>query len=117
MIDLIHIYSATRGKYKKPVPFDASGIRFVDCLGKAIGPPEKHACEHSKHWQWGKGTRNGQRLYYPLIEMFVQKWHMTKKELKEAIEAYDMASLEMQHIIICANCAKRLTAQDKKEKV
>lgn len=98
----------TRGKYSKPVPFNDSPLNFVDDDYNTMPPPLKHPCDHPEHWNWGNGTRNGQKLYYPLAEMFVQKWHLTQKELKAAIAEYDMFSLEMPTRIICANCASKI---------
>jgi len=104
---MIYIYRATRGGYKKLIPFLESGMKLMDENGENLPSQGKHACDHPKHWQWGKGTRNGQKLYFPLSEMFCQKWHLTKKQMKEAISQYDMASLEMPTRIICADCATK----------
>ena len=104
-MSLIHICRATRGKYVKPIPIFGSEINWVDDNYNTTTAPEKHSCEHPKHWEWGNGTRNGQKLYYPLKEMFLQKYHLTKKELHEAVKQYDMASIEMKGRIICKNCA------------
>ncbi len=106
-----HIYRATRGKYDKPIPIAESGLKFVNEDGDILSPPIKHSCGHSKHWEWGKGTRNGQKLYFPITEMFVQFWKLTKKEMKVALNQYDMASLEMPTIIICKDCAEKETSQ------
>ena len=40
--------------------------------------------------------------------MFYQDWHLTKKELNEAIDNYDIFSLEMKGRIICGDCAKKI---------
>ena len=101
------ICGVSKGRYLKPVLFIKSDIKFIDDEYNEIeiNPNEKYACQHSKHWEWGNGTRNGQKLYYPLNQMYYQKWHLTKKELNEAIEQYDMFSIEMRGRIICRNCA------------
>lgn len=104
----MHILQATRGGYGKAVSVKEVGIRWVDEQNNATEPPAKHRCEHPQHWQWGTGTRNGQKLCFPLDEMLVQKWVMTKKELREAVQQYDMASLEMNMRLICKNCAQKL---------
>lgn len=103
---MIHIYRATRGRYKKPVSISKVKINWIDENDKPTTAPVKYPCGHPKHWEWGNGTRNGQKLYYPIGEMFKQKWHMTKKEVIEAVDCFDMASLEMNGRIICENCAK-----------
>lgn len=109
-----HIYRATRGKYKNPIPVIGSGIGWINEEDfKPIARPKKTACEHPNHWDWGKGTRNGQKLYYPTNKMFIQKWHMTKKELTEAIKQFDMASLEMKPRVICADCAEKIIQDSK----
>ena len=101
-----HIYRATRGKYVKPVPITKATINWVDEEGNPDTPPKRLKCDHPKHWEWGTGTRNGQKLWYTYSEMFLQKYHLTKKELKEAVDEYDMASLENNNRFICANCAR-----------
>ena len=101
------ICGATRGHYGKPITLKESGIK--GCIDENYNKhplPEKWGCEHPMHWQLGKGTRNGQKLYYPTKEMFVQKWEMTNKEMEEAVECYDMFSLEMKPRLICKNCAE-----------
>jgi hypothetical protein len=102
-----HILRATRGKYKKPVPILKSGLRFIDDKLNIVKRPKLYPCDHPKHWEWGNGTRNWQKLYYPINEMFYMKWHMTKKEFNQALEAYDMTSLEKKGRVVCANCAKK----------
>jgi hypothetical protein len=103
----ISICRASRGRYTAPIPIPEVKIIWTDEDGnEGLNPPKKYPCEHPKHWNWGKGTRNGQKLYYPSEEMFYQKWHLTKKEMKEAIRQYDIFSLEMTGRIICRNCAE-----------
>lgn len=103
----VHILRASRGGYANAIPVGKAGIKWVDDDFNETTPPEKIRCEHPKHWEWGTGTRNGQKLWFPLGEMFAQKWKMTKQQLKEAVEQYDMASLEMKTRLICNNCAKK----------
>jgi len=105
----LHIYQATRGKYTKPILLSESGTKWIDEDGDECNPPDKCHCGHPKHWEWGNGTRNGQKLIYPTSEMWYQKWHMTKKEMDMAIKQFDMASIEMGPRIICPNCAKHET--------
>ena len=105
------ICGVSRGGYIKPVPMTEMNFQWEDEDGNPIDTPLKYACEHDNHWNWGKGTRNGQKLYYPLEEMFYQKWKLTDKEMKEAIEEYDIFSLEMRGRIICKNRAKKETNQ------
>lgn len=105
-----HIYRAIRGRYVKPVPFEDAGIEWIDAdTYEPIFIPEKTACQHPDHWKLGPGTRNGQKLYYYTKNMYIQKYKLTDEEMKEAVEQYDMASLEMTHRIICENCAKKIT--------
>jgi len=104
---MINIYRATRGKYLKPVPISEAGLNWVSEEQLPVSMPKKYGCQHPKHWELGTGTRNGQKLYYPTETMFVQKYHLTKKELDEAIKQYDMASIEMPTLIICPNCASK----------
>lgn len=99
------ICGASRGHYGKPIDVYSSGIKWIDDDENDIEPPEKTACEHSNHWKWGNGTRNGQKLYYPTQNMFVIFWELTDEELKEAIDQFDMFSLDMPTKVICENCA------------
>lgn len=85
------ICGVSRGKYVKPVPFPKSGIKFVDEDSGRIVHPLKYPCEHPEHWKWGRGTRNGQKLYYSLKEMFYQKWYLTKKELQK--QGYEQVTI------------------------
>ena len=102
------ICGVSRGRYAKPIPISETKINWIDEDDEENSTaPEKYPCKHSKHWEWGNGTRNGQKLYYPTEEMFYQKWHLTRKEMKAAIEQYDMFSLEMTGRIICKECAER----------
>lgn len=102
------ICGASRGRYGNPVPVPDVNVKWLDDNEEPTTVPEKYACEHPKHWNWGKGTRNGQKLYYPINEMFFQKWELTDKELDEAVEDFDMFSLEMPSRIICENCKNKL---------
>jgi hypothetical protein len=102
----ISICGVSRGRFIKPVPADQ--IKWVDEEDNPTTPPVKYGCEHPDHWKFGKGTRNGQKLYYPTNKMFWQKWHLTKKEMNEAIKCYDMFSIEMRGRIICKECAERI---------
>jgi hypothetical protein len=100
----IIICGVSRGRYTIPEPI----VRSKEWEDEGVDPvqrPVKFPCGHPEHWEWGKGTRNGQKLYYPTEEMFFQKWHLTDEEMNEAIEQYDVFSLEMRGRIICKNCA------------
>jgi hypothetical protein len=105
------ICGASRGRYGKPEPLE---IEWMDQNGNTSKAPEKYPCEHFKHWEWGKGTRNGQKLYYPTETMYWQKWELTDEELEEAIDQYDMFSIEMTGRIICSNCAENELKKEKK---
>lgn len=111
----MHIYRATRGAYGNPVPMLEAGLNWVNDEHLPVSQPKICACSHPKHWEWGNGTRNGQKLKYPTESMFVQKYDLTKKELKQAVAAHDYASLEMPTMVICANCAaKEIELRNKK---
>lgn len=107
----VHILYATRGRWGKPVPVLESTIRWIGEDEQPTKPPKKARCQHPNHWQWGNGTRNGQKLIYPLEELFFQKWEMTKKELRDAIKQFDMASLDISSRVICKNCAVHQTPE------
>ena len=101
------ICGVSRGGYIQPIAVEQAEINWTDEEDEPIPMPKKLPCQHDDHWRFGKGTRNGQKLYYPTEEMFWQKWHLTDKELKEAIRQHDIFSLEMTGRIICKECAER----------
>lgn len=45
----LHIYRATRGKYKKPIPILEAKINWIDNEYNQVKLPKKLACEHPKH--------------------------------------------------------------------
>lgn len=100
------ICKANRGRYGVPIPIKQININWMDEDGNKISAPKEKDCEHPHHWMLGKGRRNGQKLKYPLEEMYVQKWELSEKEFKEAIDQFDMFSLDMPIRIICGNCKK-----------
>lgn len=108
------ICGVSRGRYAAPILVSKAEINWTDDEDNPIQMPEKFPCEHEQHWEWGKGTRNGQKLYYPTAEMFYQKWHLIDKELKEAIKQYDIFSLEMTGRILCKDCVERELAVNAK---
>jgi len=101
------ICGVSRGRYIQPVAVNKEKINWTDEEDNPIAIPEKYPCQHDDHWKYGKGTRNGQKLYSPTEEMFWQKWKLTDKELKEAMKQFDIFSLEMSGRIICKECAER----------
>ena len=101
------ICRVSRGRYIQPLAVEQVKMKWTDEEDEPIPLPKKYPCEHEDHWKYGKGTRNRQKLYYPTEEMFWQKWHLTDEEMQNAIEQYDMFSLEMTGRIICKECAER----------
>src|SRR3990172_8553211 len=101
------ICGVSRGHYIQPIAVEQAKINWTDEEDEPILIPKKYPCEHDGHWKYGKGTRNGQKLYYPPEEMFWQSWHLTDEEMNEAIKNYDMFSLEMTGRIICREFAER----------
>ncbi|MBK8968615.1 MAG: hypothetical protein R3D58_07120 [Saprospiraceae bacterium] len=101
------VCGVSRGRYIAPVPVNQAKLDWTDEDGNQIKIPKKYPCEHDSHWKWGKGTRNGQKLYYPTEEMFWQKWFLTEQEFYDAVDEYDVFSLEMTGRIICRDCTER----------
>ncbi len=97
---MIHIYRATRGKYLKPIPILQAGLNWENEEYKPVKMPKIIKCEHPDHSE--------RQFKYPSETMFYQKFHLTTKELKEAVKQWDIASLEMKGIIICEHCAKKI---------
>ena len=111
----IVLCGAGRGHYSSPVPYSKNPLRWVDAENwdEKINPPKKFHCEGSDHFDnlrmakfKGKTDLHGNTASFPLKDMFIQRWVMTKKEMREAIKQYDMFSLEMPPVIICKFCAK-----------
>ena len=94
------ICGVSRGKYMPPIPVKKAKLRFENDNYKRVKRPEKYYCEHEEH--------NQRKKNFPLQKMFYQDWHLTKKELNEAIYNYDIFSLEMKGRIICGDCAKKI---------
>lgn len=104
---MIHIYKANRGRYINPISIIGSGIKFENENGKRTSRPLKLPCEHPDHFK----NNNTRKLYFNSRDMFLQKYHLTKKELNEAVKQYDMASLEMRGRFICIHCQKELNGK------
>ena len=96
------ICGASRGRYSKPIPIEQVKINWVSETERSVNPPGKLKCESSDFL-------HPRRRWYPYKKMFVQKWVLTKKELREATRDFDMFSLEMPLKIICPYCAEKIT--------
>lgn len=94
------ICGAGRGRYGKPQ--SALKLKWVD-----IKNNKKIKCESNKH--------RSKKLWYPIKKMFYQEWELTEKELKEAIKAFDIFSLEMTGRFICSVCAKEEVKYEKND--
>lgn len=106
----MHIAKATKGRYAKPIPIsDIPQLQWINESEEPCEAPEKYPCDHPDHWLWGKGRRNGQKLYYPTQEMYYQKWDLSEEDFNEALETYDILSLDMPPRIICKNCMEKAT--------
>lgn len=102
-----------KGKYGDPIPINQAILHWVnddwfEDKNYNCDELEKHPCEYPKHLEWGKGRRNGQKLNYPTSQMFVQFWQLTDDEFAQAVENYDMFSLDMPPRLICENCAHKI---------
>ena len=97
----IHICGASRGRYSKPVPLKDMPIKWTSESGRILNPPKTVRCE-------GCHILHPRRRWFPREEMYVQKWVLTKKELREATRDFDMFSLEMPLKIICPWCKERI---------
>ncbi|MCM8808250.1 MAG: hypothetical protein NC926_09995 [Candidatus Omnitrophica bacterium] len=93
------ICGARRGRYSKPIPLRS--LKFKRKL------PKKIRCHNADY------ILHPKQKWFPSNEMFLQKWILTKKELKEAIEEYDFFSLEMPNKIICKFCAEEVRKKNK----
>lgn len=86
----------------------ASKIGWVDEWDNPTNPPKTIPCGHPNHWQWGRGARNGQKLYYPPEQMYWQKWELTDEEFRKAVDNYDIMSLDVPPRFICEDCKNKL---------
>lgn len=96
------VCGATRGHWSKPVPLTQVPLKWVNAKGRRIKCPKKLQCERCSDIY-------EKPRYFNSQEMFVQKWIMTKKELKDAVKDFDIFSLEMlsKTRILCPECAKK----------
>ena len=98
------ICGASRGHYGPPWRIDgARGIKqWVNEEDKRMRPPEFISCEGPEHWD----PKDGRRRRYLRQNCSIQKWVLTKAELKAAIRDYDMLSLDMPPRLLCPFCAR-----------
>jgi len=96
----IHIYRATRGKYLKPILIEDAELIWYNEDNQPSSAPKVLRCDCPTHTE--------RKLKYPFEEMFYRKYHLTKKELNEALEQSDYASLEMTGLILCKHCAEKI---------
>jgi len=104
------ICGASRGRYSKPIPIEQVKINWVSETERSVNPPLKLKCQSSDLLRCQSGSFwHPRKRWYPYNEMYVQKWVLTKKELREATRDFDMFSLEMPLKIICPYCAEKIT--------
>ncbi len=89
-----------RGRFLEPIPVKSAKIEWVDDEGRRVRPPRVFSCEDPGHM--------GRVKKFPYSKMYVQKWRLTPKELRDAVKEYDMFSLEMRLRIICPGCRRRV---------
>lgn len=99
MSNTVFICGPRRGRYGPPIPIPQARLRWVDDYGRRIKAPDRVRCEGSHH--------SGRRVWFARRACFVQRWTLTDEELKEAMEEYDMMSLDMRSQILCPACADR----------
>lgn len=100
MSEEIIICGARRGRWSKPIPYNDFPLTFYnEDTGRKMKPPKKVECDDGRH--------EGRKKWFPLQEMYVQKYKLTKKELRQAIDEMDVFSLEVAPLIICVECAKK----------
>jgi len=98
--EAIIICSPSRGRYAKPVELMTSGVTwFSEVHGRIVRGPSKVRCENPKH--------QGHRLWFDSTECYVRFWELTKKEIRQAIEEYDMLSSDVPPQILCPNCSRK----------
>ncbi len=102
---MITICGPSRGRYGYPWRIDGSrGIKnWRSESGRKLPRPFLVRCGDPEHERIVKGTRrNFARAY-----CYVQRWIMTRRELREAGKALDIFSLEMPSRFLCPDCARR----------
>jgi len=95
----IHICGTRRGRYGIPRKIEVDTVFRDADTGEKIKLPGKIRCEDSLH--------EGRQVYFPTLECYFQGWELTEEEYQEAIDHYDMFSLEMPVRILCPKCAAR----------
>jgi len=104
-VPTIYICGASRGRYGYPWRIDGSrGIRrWRDAeTDKMLRRPKMVSCESSRHWD----PDDGRRRRYSREKCYVQRWTLTRKELRETVDAYDVFSLTMPVRLLCPDCAR-----------
>jgi hypothetical protein len=95
-MNYLHILQAN-GYYEEPVPFNESGISFINDEGKRVKPPEKFRCEHPKH----VFLRKDRKFKYNINEMYVLRWKISIENIENApISSF----IPVPPMIICKYC-------------
>lgn len=82
------ICGASLGRWGKPMPLPTA-------------PAGKMRCEISTH--------HLRKWLFPATEMYYQRWELTEDEMSQAINNYDMFSLDMPPRFLCEDCKRRIT--------
>ncbi len=80
-----------RGRYGRP---------------EKITRPGRYRCDENYHL--------GRRLWFHTDEknMYIMKWELTREEFEQAVEEFDIMSLETPPKIICEDCYKRFYQEE-----
>ena len=104
MADMV-ICGASRGRYGYPWRIDGPrGIKeWRSESGRKLPRPSLFRCDQPEHRTYaGRVGRAFSRA-----NGYVQRWVLTKREFKAAVEAWDMFSLEMPPRFLCSDCAHK----------
>ena len=100
----LNICGPSRGEYGLPWRIDGPrGIKgWITARGDLAKPPRTLRCTYPGHFL----TVRENRCNYPRGECSVQHWKLTRQEVHDAIEAFDMFSLDMPPRFLCPSCTR-----------
>ncbi|MDP2661879.1 MAG: hypothetical protein Q8R28_14230 [Dehalococcoidia bacterium] len=101
------ICGPTRGHYGRPWRIDGPrGIkRWLDGNEQPLRAPRIVYCEHPQHRWWATARPN--RTRFLRAAGYVQRWVLSKREIRRAVKAWDIFSLDMPSRLVCPTCAGR----------
>lgn len=105
---VVHICRPRRGRYSLPIPIRQVKIKWVNDEEKEVKAPKILKCELNDLF-------HPKKRRYEYSKMFYLRWILTKRELKEAVDEFDIFSIDVPALIICPRCAYQIFDETEKK--